>query len=110
MKLKDIFKVALVGTAGWIGGKYGGATGSKIGTALAGSLFGGGAAGGQSGGSMGSPPNVNLSRFMVGGERSRFAGSNRDIPDAVNASQLNSDWEYRLNRYLVRRKYFEDIA
>ena len=31
-------------------------------------------------------------------------------PDAVNAAQLNSDWEYRLNRYLVRRKYFEDIA
>ena len=47
---------------------------------------------------------------MVGGERSRFAASSRDIPDAVNASQLNSDWEYRLNRYLVRRKYFEDIA
>ena len=109
MKLKDIFKVALVGTAGWIGGSVAGPTGSKIGTALAGSLFGGGAAGGQSGGgSMVSPPN--LSRFMVGGERSRFAGSNRDIPDAVPVGQLNSDWEYRLNRYLVRRKYFEDIS
>ena len=109
MKLKDIFKVALVGTAGWIGGSVAGPTGKKIGTALGASLFGGGAAGGQSGGgSMVAPPN--LSRFMVGGERSRFAGSNRDIPDAVNASQLNSDWEYRLNRYLVRRKYFEDIA
>ena len=108
MKLKDIFKVALVGTAGWIGGSVAGPTGKKIGTALGASLLGGGAGGSASGGSMVAPPN--LSRFMVGGERSRFAGSNRDIPDAVNASQLNSDWEYRLNRYLVRRKYFEDIA
>jgi uncharacterized protein YcfJ len=108
MKLKDIFKVALVGTAGWIGGKYGGATGKKIGTALAGSLFSGGAAGGQSGGSMVSPPN--LSRFMVRGETSRFAGATDRVPSAENAAQLNSDWEYRLNRYLVRRKYFEDIS
>ena len=108
MKLKDIFKVALVGTAGWIGGSVAGPTGSKIGTALAGSLFSGGAAGGQSGGSMVSPPN--LSRFMVGGERSRFAGATDRVPSAENAAQLNSDWEYRLNRYLVRRKYFEDIA
>jgi hypothetical protein len=109
MKLKDIFKVALVGTAGWIGGSVAGPTGSKIGTALAGSLLGGGAAGGQSGGgSMVSPPN--LSRFMVGGERSRFAGATDRVPSAENAAQLNSDWEYRLNRYLVRRKYFEDIS
>ena len=86
-----------------------GPTGKKIGSALAGSLFSGGAAGGQSGGgSMVAPPN--LSRFMVGGDRSRPAGLNRDIPDAVPVGQLNSDWEYRLNRYLVRRKYFEDIA
>ena len=108
-KLKDVFKVAVVGAAGYFGGQIAGPTGKKIGSALAGSLFSGGAAGGQSGGgSMVAPPN--LSRFMVGGDRSRPAGSNRDIPDAVPVGQLNSDWEYRLNRYLVRRKYFEDIA
>jgi hypothetical protein len=47
---------------------------------------------------------------MVGGERSRFAGATDRVPSAENAAQLNSDWEYRLNRYLVRRKYFEDIS
>jgi len=109
MKLKDIFKVALVGTAGWIGGSIAGPTGKKIGTALGSSLISGGAAGGQSGGgSMVAPPN--LSRFMVGGDRSRPAGSNRDIPDAAPAGAINQEWEYRLNRYLTRRKYFEDVT
>ena len=79
MKLKDIFKVALVGTAGWIGGSVAGPTGRKIGTALGASLMG-------------------------------SSGATERVPGAENAAQLNSDWEYRLNRYLVRRKYFEDIA
>ena len=106
MKLKDIFKVALVGTAGWIGGSVAGPTGRKIGTALGASLMG--SSGATSGGMMVSPPN--LSRYMVGGKEARVAGATERVPGAENAAQLNSDWEYRLNRYLVRRKYFEDIA
>jgi len=28
----------------------------------------------------------------------------------TDASKLNQEWEYRLNRYLMRRKYFEKVT
>ena len=45
MKLKDIFKIAVVGAAGWAGGQIAGPIGKKIGGALAGSLMGTGGMG-----------------------------------------------------------------
>ena len=40
MKLKDIFKIAVVGAAGWAGGQIAGPIGKKIGTALGCRLLG----------------------------------------------------------------------
>ena len=60
-KLKDVFKVAVVGAAGYFGGQLAGPTGKKIGTALGKSLMSRGSGGGGGGltenGTTGTAPN-----------------------------------------------------
>ena len=109
MKLKDIFKVALVGTAGWIGGKYGGATGKKIGTALGQSLMsrGSGTGGEPASAQYVRPPN--LSRFDMptyasGSGRSDMIPGSLRVIDGIG---MNALWERRLDKYLLRKKAIE---
>jgi hypothetical protein len=109
MKLKDIFKIAVVGAAGWAGGQIAGPIGKKIGGALAGSLMGTGGMG--SGGPPASqryvPTGVNLRQFSM--PLRLPAGSAQTVmPQGAlqvnNAEALQVQWESRLNRYLLRRK------
>ena len=110
-KLKDIFKVAVVGAAGYFGGQLAGPTGKKIGTALGKSLMSRGSGTGGSGsqqyvqapnlsrfGNMPSYPSGLAKSEMIPG--SSFGGTARTMdPLAINVM-----WENRLNRYLLRRK------
>ena len=110
MKLKDIFKIAVVGTAGWAGGQIAGTIGKKIGGALAGSLMGtGGMGSGLGGGRDASQyrvPPPNLTQFSMplrNYAMTQARGSQMNmIP--TNAEALQVQWESRLNRYLLRRK------
>tara|TARA_A100000172_G_C2950363_1_gene78855 strand:+ start:140 stop:505 length:366 start_codon:yes stop_codon:yes gene_type:complete len=109
-KLKDVFKVAVVGAAGYFGGQIGAqfgkqAVGSKIGSALGKSLM--------SRGSDSEPASaqfarsgVNLRQFGMPTYTSGRAQSEM-IPGSlrvVDAMGINSMWENRLNKYLLRRK------
>ena len=106
-KLKDVFKVAVVGAAGYFGGQLAGPTGKKIGAAFGESLMSRG-----SGGSM-SPASaqfarsgINLSQFgmptyAAGRARSEMIPGSGTVTDALG---LNIIWENRLNKYLLRRK------
>ena len=106
MKLKDIFKVAVVGAAGYFGGKIAGAPGKKIGTALGQSLMSRGS-GGDGGGGQRPVQAPNLSRFgnmptyASGAARSDMIPGSLKIMDPL---AMNAMWEQRLNRYLLRRK------
>jgi hypothetical protein len=111
MKLKDIFKIAVVGAAGWAGGQIAGPIGKKIGGALAGSLMGtGGMGSGLGGGRDASQYRVqapNLRQFSM--PLRLPAGSAQTVmPQGAlqvnNAEALQVQWESRLNRYLLRRK------
>ena len=107
MKLKNIFKTAIVAAAGFFGAKYLGAKGGKIGTALAGSLMG-----------MSDEPasrpyavrSVNLKQFSMPTYAMTKARGSEMPMVPTDADRLNTEWEYRLNRYLVRRKYFEKVT
>jgi len=107
-KLKDIFKVAVVGAAGYFGGALGAkfgqqAVGSKIGSALGKSLMSRGSD------SDGSPtiraPNLsrygNMPTYAAGAARSQMIPGSGRIVDPLAMNQM---WENRLNRYLLRRK------
>ena len=106
-KLKDVFKVAVVGAAGYFGGKLAGPTGQKIGTALGQSLMS------RSGGTSIDPASakftrasVNLSQFgmptySAGRATSEMIPGSARVTDALG---LNVIWENRLNKYLLRRK------
>jgi len=110
-KLKDIFKVAVVGAAGYFGGALGakvgqGAFGKKIGTALGKSLMSRGSGGG--GGSQQyavRAPNLsqfgNMPTYASGAARSDMVPGSGKIVDGI---AMNAMWENRLNRYLLRRK------
>ena len=107
-KLKDVFKVAVVGAAGYFGGKIAGSTGSKIGKALGSSLMGGSSGGGGYGSGSESyvPRSINLTQFGMPTYRSLMAQSQM-IPGSgrvEDAEQINGRWEARLNKYLLRRK------
>jgi len=107
MKLKDIFKTAIVATAGYFGGKYFGSKGAKAGTTLATSLL---SSPTESDSSQYVPRNVNLRQFsMPTYAMTKARGSEMGMIH-TDADKLNQEWEYRLNRYLVRRKYFEDVT
>jgi len=105
-KLKDIFKVAVVGAAGYFGGQLAGPTGKKIGTALGKSLMSRGS-GGSGGSQQYAVRAPNLSRFgnmpsyPSGAARSDMIPGSGKIVDGIT---MNAMWENRLNRYLLRRK------
>ena len=104
-KLKDIFKVAVVGAAGYFGGKLGGPVGKKIGTALGQSLMSRGSGGGGGGSPTVQAPNLrqfgNLPTYASGAARSEMIPGSGRIVDPI---AMNAMWENRLNRYLLRRK------
>ena len=106
MKLKDIFKIAVVGAAGWAGGQIAGPIGKKIGTALGSSLMGTGGMG--SGGPPASqryvPTGVNLRQFSMPNYAMTQARGSQMSMIPTNAEALQVQWESRLNRYLLRRK------
>ena len=107
-KLKDIFKVAVVGAAGYFGGVLGGkfgqaALGKKFGSALGSSLM---SKGSGTGGSQQyvRPPNLsqfNMPTYASGSARSEMVPGSMRIVDPL---AMNSMWEQRLNKYLLRRK------
>ena len=107
-KLKDIFKVAVVGAAGYFGGVLGGkfgqaALGKKFGSALGSSLM---SKGSGTGGSQQyvRPPNLsqfNMPTYASGSARSEMVPGSGRIVDPL---AMNSMWEQRLNKYLLRRK------
>ena len=107
-KLKDIFKVAVVGAAGYFGGVLGGkfgqaALGKKFGSALGSSLM---SKGSGTGGSQQyvRPPNLsqfNMPTYASGSARSEMVPGSMRIVDPL---AMNAMWENRLNKYLLRRK------
>ena len=109
-KLKDIFKVAVVGAAGYFGGALGakvgqGAIGKKVGTALGKSLMSRGSGSGGSDQYTVRAPNLsrygNMPTYASGAARSQMIPGSGRIVDPI---AMNSMWENRLNRYLLRRK------
>tara|TARA_R100001510_G_scaffold44457_1_gene41003 strand:- start:72 stop:437 length:366 start_codon:yes stop_codon:yes gene_type:complete len=109
-KLKDIFKVAVVGAAGYFGGALGAkfgqaAVGKKIGSALGSSLMSRGSGGGGSDGYSVRAPNLsrfgNMPTYASGAARSEMIPGSGRIVDPI---AMNAMWENRLNRYLLRRK------
>ena len=111
MKLKDIFKIAVVGAAGWAGGQIAGPIGKKIGTALGSSLMGtGGMGSGLGRGRDASQYRVQTPHLRQFSMPLRLpAGSAQTVmPQGAlqvnNAEALQVQWESRLNRYLLRRK------
>jgi len=108
-KLKDIFKVAVVGAAGYFGGALGAkfgqqAIGKKIGSALGSSLMSKGS--GTGGSQQYAPTRINLSQFNMptyasGSARSEMVPGSGRIVDPL---AMNAMWENRLNKYLLRRK------
>jgi len=108
-KLKDIFKVAVVGAAGYFGGALGGkfgqtALGKKFGTALGQSLMSkGSGTGGSQQYSVRAPKlsQFNMPTYASGSARSEMVPGSMRIVDPL---AMNSMWEQRLNKYLLRRK------
>ena len=105
-KLKDIFKVAVVGAAGYFGGQLAGPTGKKIGTALGKSLMSRGSGTGGSGSQQYvQAPNLsrfgNMPSYPSGLAKSDMVPGSGKIVDGI---AMNTMWENRLNRYLLRRK------
>jgi hypothetical protein len=104
-KLKDIFKVAVVGAAGYFGGKLGGPIGKKIGSALGQSLMSRGSGGGGGGSPIVQAPNLrqfgNLPTYASGAARSDMIPGSGRVMDPM---AMNAMWENRLNKYLLRRK------
>jgi len=108
-KLKDIFKVAVVGAAGYFGGALGAkfgqaALGKKIGSALGSSLMSKGS--GTGGSQQYSVRAPNLSQYSMptyasGSARSEMVPGSGRIVDPL---AMNAMWENRLNKYLLRRK------
>tara|TARA_E500000318_G_C3506527_1_gene190502 strand:- start:330 stop:680 length:351 start_codon:yes stop_codon:yes gene_type:complete len=104
-KLKDVFKVAVVGAAGYFGGQIAGPTGKKIGTALGQSLMSRGS-GSEPASAQFARSGVNLRQFGMPTYTSGRAQSEM-IPGSlrvVDAMGMNAMWENRLNKYLLRRK------
>ena len=113
-KLRDVFKVAVVGAAGYFGGMLGGkfgqaALGKKFGSALGRSLMsrGGGRDMGAASAQYVRPPN--LSQFSMPTYASGAARADM-VPGSlrvVDGTAMNSMWERRLDKYLLRKKAIE---
>ena len=107
MKIKNIFKTAIVAAAGFFGAKFFGPKGGKIGSTLASSLM---SSPTEDDSSRYVPRSVNLTQFdMPIYPMTKARGSQMPML-RTDADELNQKWEYRLNRYLVRRKYFEKVT
>ena len=108
-KLRDVFKVAVVGAAGYFGGKLAGPTGKKIGTALGQSLMsrGGGADMGTASAQYVRPPNLSqfsMPTYASGAARADMIPGSLRVIDGV---AMNGMWERRLDKYLLRKKAIE---
>ena len=107
MKLGNIFKTAIVAAAGFFGAKFFGPKGGKIGSTLASSLM---SSPTEDDSRRYVPRSVNLKQFdMPIYPMTKARGSQMPML-RTDADELNQKWEYRLNRYLVRRKYFEKVT
>ena len=116
-KLKDVFKVAVVGAAGYFGGALGakfgeGALGKKVGTALGKSLMsrGGGADMGTASAQYVRPPNLsqfNMPTYASGAARADMAPGSLRV---VDGTVVNAMWERRLDKYLLRKKAIEQTT
>ena len=112
-KLKDVFKVAVVGAAGYFGGALGakfgqGALGKRVGTALGKSLMSRGSGTGGGGSQQYVRP-PNLSQFSMptyasGAARSDMVPGSLRVIDGI---AMNGMWERRLDKYLLRKKAIE---
>ena len=106
-KLKDVFKVAVVGAAGYFGGQVAGPTGKKVGTALGQSLMSRGSGTSmQPASARFAKGSINLSQFgmptyAAGRARSEMIPGSLKVEDGIS---INALWENRLNKYLLRRK------
>ena len=113
-KLKDIFKVAVVGAAGYFGGMLGGkfgqaALGKKFGSALGRSLMsrGGGRDMGAASAQYVRPPNLSqfsMPTYASGAARSEMVPGSMRVIDGI---AMNGMWERRLDKYLLRKKAIE---
>jgi len=113
-KLKDVFKVAVVGAAGYFGGALGakfgqGAFGKKVGTALGRSLMsrGGGRDMGTASAQYVRPPNLsqfNMPTYASGAARADMVPGSLRVIDGI---AMNGMWERRLDKYLLRKKAIE---
>ena len=108
-KLKDVFKVAVVGAAGYFGGQLAGPTGKKVGTALGKSLMsrGGGRDMGTASAQYVRPPNLsqfNMPTYASGAARADMAPGSLRV---VDGTVVNAMWERRLDKYLLRKKAIE---
>jgi len=111
-KLKDIFKVAVVGAAGYFGGALGakfgqGALGKKVGTALGQSLMSRGSGTGGSQAYQVRAPNLSqfsMPTYASGSARSEMIPGSMRVIDGI---AMNGMWERRLDKYLLRKKAIE---
>ena len=115
-KLKDVFKVAVVGAAGYFGGALGakfgqGALGKRVGTALGRSLMsrGGGADMGTVSGQY-IPRNINLSQFGMGTYQAGTARSTPIQQISTDPLRLRAEWDYRLREYMLLRRYMKSTT
>jgi hypothetical protein len=114
-KLKDIFKVAVVGAAGYFGGVLGGkigqgALGKKLGSALGQSLMSKGSGTGGSQQYQVRAPNLsqfNMPTYASGSARSDMIPGSMRIVDPL---AMNGMWERRLDKYLLRKKAIEQTV
>ena len=113
-KLRDVFKVAVVGAAGYFGGALGakfgqGAFGKKVGTALGRSLMsrGGGRDMGTASAQYTRPPNLSqfsMPTYASGAARADMVPGSLRVIDGI---AMNGMWERRLDKYLLRKKAIE---
>jgi len=111
-KLKDVFKVAVVGAAGYFGGALGakfgqGALGKRVGTALGQSLMSKGSGTGGSQQYQVRAPNLSqfsMPTYASGAARSDMAPGSLRV---VDGTVVNAMWERRLDKYLLRKKAIE---
>ena len=99
MKLKDLFKTAVIGAIGYGASQLIPGIGGKIGGALASSLIGGGGGGlgSRSGGVSVQAPS--FSRYMEGTYRAGTARSDPMKKLPTDYEDLKYLWDYRLSEY-----------
>ena len=106
--IKDLVRGAIKGAAVWVGNTVAGPTGGAIGGKLADSLLNKKAGGGEF-----EPINTMVQPQSYGGKMG-FASpgmakkaSSMSGLKTVDADTINAEWNYRLNRYLVTKRYYK---